>query len=290
MKEICIENRIFAFAMERKIFIVTGASGCIGAEVVRLLFQRGHYVIMACRNLEKGKRVADTIVGTSGDGETRVKLMELDLASFDSVRRFVGALSDARLLIDGLINNAGVLPRRFGLTPDGLESAVQINYIAPFLLVQLLLPLFEPNAAIVNVISAAKHPRKLTLQFFGINPNDYSQIGVYLRSKTALTVFSSSLADKMNGKIRVNVADPGIVNTDIIRLDRWFDPFVDVLFRPFIKKPAKGAIPIVNALFSAQTGMQYKGKIRKPISGKYTRHALNRWLWDETEKLIESKG
>ena len=77
--------------MNSKTFVVTGASGAIGAEVCKVLLQDGHSVIMACRNLEKGERILDSIVDNKDQADL-IMLMELDMSSFDSVRNFAEKL------------------------------------------------------------------------------------------------------------------------------------------------------------------------------------------------------
>ncbi len=272
--------------MKAKIIIVTGASGAIGAEVCRALLEQGHYVIMACRNLEKGQRVLDSVWEQKTGEINRARLMELDLASLDSVCRFVAELVEAKLPIDGVVNNAGTMMRRFSETEDGLEATLQINYAAVFLLNELLMPIFDQNAVIVNVNSQAKSAKRLTRSLFEADGAGFSQIGAYAASKTALTVYTASLSRQTAGKLRVNVADPGIVNSDLITLGRWFDPLADLVFRPFIKSPRQGAQPILNALFAAESGMQFAGKKRKVIDVSYARHPLEEWLREETENRV----
>lgn len=272
--------------MKAKIIIVTGASGAIGAEVSRALLEQGHYVIMACRNLEKGQRVLDSIWDRKKGEINRAKLMELDMSSFDSVRRFVEELKEAKLPIDGVVNNAGTMMRHFTLTPDNIEMTVQVNYASLFLLNELLMPIFDKNAAIVNVTSMAKNAKQINKQFFRIKEKDFSQTGAYFRSKTALTIYTADLAKRTAGELRVNATDPGIVNSDILTMGRWFDFLANLIFRPFTKSPEAGAKPILNALFSQKSGQEFSGGRYRAIKSKYAQHALKAWLWEETQRVV----
>jgi hypothetical protein len=117
--------------------------------------------------------------------------------------------------------------------------------------------------------------------------------------------FSIALSQRCG--LRVNVSDPGIVDTDMIRLDRWFDPLTDVIFRPFCNSPKKGAAPGVRALLDmtssagssagsrdfpvAGSGLMYKGLGSRPIPSKYaSRTGDIGWLWDEIGKILKDKG
>lgn len=273
--------------MNSKTFVVTGASGAIGAEVCKALLQRGHGVIMACRNLKKGERILDSIVENK-DQAGLIKLMKLDMSSFESVRNFADDLKIKNIPIDGLINNAATMQRHFSVTKDALETTIQVNYISVFLLNKLLMPLFSENAAIVNVVSIAKKANKLNKSFFQASEKDFSQTGNYLLSKTALTIHTAHLAQQTEGKYRVNAIDPGIVDSNIITMNRWFDPLANLVFRPFTKTPKAGAKPVLNALFSTQSGQLFAGKKHKAINDKYKEHSLKEWLWNETKKVVKS--
>src|SRR5689334_1726474 len=76
--------------------VVTGANSGLGAATTRALAAKGARVVMACRTVAKGERVA---AGMPGD----VTVRRLDLADLSSVRAFADATGD----IDVLVNNAG---------------------------------------------------------------------------------------------------------------------------------------------------------------------------------------
>ncbi|HET6937528.1 MAG TPA: SDR family NAD(P)-dependent oxidoreductase, partial [Nocardioides sp.] len=75
-------------------FIVTGASGGIGLETAKVLAERGAHVVLAVRNLDRGRAAAEQM---SGD----VELALLDVADLSSVRAFAEQVDT----VDVLINN-----------------------------------------------------------------------------------------------------------------------------------------------------------------------------------------
>lgn len=89
----------------------------------------------------------------------------------------------------------------------------------------------------------------------------------------------------------VNAADPGIVSTNIITMHMWFDPLTDILFRPFIRTPKKGAETAVHLLLNEDAGKR-TGTLNvscrpKKLSGKFTNHVQMQELWDRTERIVE---
>lgn len=265
--------------MDRSI-IITGATGDMGREAVRILAEKGCRIIMACRNVEKALKLRDELLRTLP--YARLEIGELRLESMDSVRQFASGMQGRR--IDGLFNNAGAMPRHHSLSPDGYEYTTAVNYLGPWLLTRLLLPVLAPDARIVNMISVSCHKARVDRDFFQVRERDFRQIGTYANAKLALLYFSILLSERCSQK--VNVADPGIVNTGMIRLERWFDPLANFFFRPFCNSPLKGVRPAVNALDSEVSCHLFRGRGHHPVSDEYRpeREVLE-WLWDETSKI-----
>ena len=261
--------------------IVTGATGGIGAAVTEALAGQGRPVVMACRNARKAEELRAQILAR--EPGARLDVRTLDLTSLASVRAFAAELGPEP--VAALLNNAGVISRRYSLTEDGLESTFCTNYFAPFLLTQLLLDRLPAGGSVVNMVSLTCRYVRITEDSLRPGEQDFSQLGTYARSKLALLHFSLELARRYP-ELRVNLADPGIVNSGIISMGRWFDPLADVLFRPFIKSPEKGAIPPLAALASEERLGYFVGKRRKEIPERYHDAALELRLWNETERLL----
>ena len=80
-------------AGKRKLCVITGASSGLGKEAARALCESGDYfVIMACRDVEKAKRVAEE----EGFPANSYTVMKLELGSLASVRNFVFNLKVGR--------------------------------------------------------------------------------------------------------------------------------------------------------------------------------------------------
>ena len=261
--------------------VVTGATGAMGAAAVEALAAEGRAVLMACRNPAKAEAVRSRILAHIPDA--RLEIGTLDLASLASVRQFAEAVEPGS--VTALFNNAGTISRSYQCTGDGFENTFAVNYFGPWLLTRLMAEKMPEGGRIVNMVS-------LTCRFVRIGPEslrpgrkDFSQLGTYARSKRALLSFSQELARRHPG-LRINVADPGIVASDMIDLGHWYDPLADALFKPFCKSPESGVRPALLALASEAAGRYFVGKSDRPIPRRYHDPGLDAALWEETERLL----
>ena len=261
--------------------IVTGASGAMGEAAVRALARDGRSVVMACRNLEKAEAVRSRILADLPGAD--ISIGRLDLSSLDSVRAFADNLGQEP--VSALFNNAGVISRGYSLTGDGLENTFAVNYFGPFLLTRLLLPLMDPEASIVNMVSLTCRYVSVTEKSLHPSADEFSQLGTYARSKLALLRFSRELA-RRNPGLHINLADPGIVNSNMIDLGHWFDPLADILFRPFCKSPERGVQPALSALASDGRNRYFVGRKIMDIPARFEDPNLDLRIWEETERIL----
>ncbi|MEI2579266.1 protochlorophyllide reductase [Scytonema sp. PRP1] len=118
--------------------VITGASSGVGLYAAKALSQKGWHVVMACRDLAKAEKAAQT-VGMSQDSYT---LMHIDLASLESVRQFVKDFRASGKSLDALVCNAAIympLLKEPLRSPEGFELSVATNHLGHFLLCNLML-------------------------------------------------------------------------------------------------------------------------------------------------------
>ena len=278
--------------MEKSKIIVTGATGSIGLAAVKSLLSKDLPVIMACRNIRKADSQRDDLIKQFPHSE--IDIIELDLNSLASIRAFVEEIKNQGFKVDKLLNNAGIICRDFTVNDDGFETTLAVNYLGPLYLSKLMIPLMDDGFNIVNTVSVTRGVSKLDEHFFDLDKKRFSQLGTYGKAKYALFLSSLTLSEKIkNGS--VNLTDPGVVDSNMISMHRWFDPLADVLFRPFCKSPEKGAIPAVNALLQPISNSQqptarnvklFSGNISKVIPQKHYDNPLRKWLWEESCKQL----
>ena len=130
--------------MQQQIAMVTGATAGIGKETARGLAQQGMTVIVVGRNAEKTARVAAEIRATTGNPD--VEPMLADCASLAQVRALADAFKARYDRLDVLVNNAGIVTQTRQVSVDGYELMFAVNYLAPFLLTNLLLDVLKASA------------------------------------------------------------------------------------------------------------------------------------------------
>src|SRR5947209_3715388 len=136
-----------------RVAVITGANTGLGYETAAALAAKGANVVLAVRNLDKGKDAARRI--EQATPTAKVELQELDLTSLDSVRSAAEQLKSDHDTIDLLINNAGVMFTPKSTTKDGFELQFGTNHLGHFALTGLLLDrlLAAPGSRVVTVSS-----------------------------------------------------------------------------------------------------------------------------------------
>jgi NAD(P)-dependent dehydrogenase (short-subunit alcohol dehydrogenase family) len=183
--------------------VVTGGNAGIGLVTAEVLAARGARVVLACRDLAKGRRAA-----TSIDGE--VDVVRLDLASLASVRAAAEAVQATCPALDLLVNNAGVMAAPRARTEDGIELTFATNHIGHFAFTGLLLDLLRPGGRVVTVSSNA-HDRAT-----GDFDTDEPTVA-YPESKLANLLFTYELDHRLGDRRAALAAHPGTVGTALWR-------------------------------------------------------------------------
>ena len=120
-----------------KVVVVTGSSSGIGYEAARVLANKDANVIIAVRNLEKGKKAKEKIIAQNKDA--KVGIMKIDLSDLSSVKTFVEEFKNKFEKLDILINNAGVMIPPYSKTKGGFELQMGTNHFGHFALTLQLL-------------------------------------------------------------------------------------------------------------------------------------------------------
>jgi NAD(P)-dependent dehydrogenase (short-subunit alcohol dehydrogenase family) len=279
-----------------RLAVVTGANTGLGFETAQVLAARGASVVLAVRDIEKGKRAAARIAGTAPGADVTVQ--PLDLASLDSVRAAAGALRATHPGIDLLINNAGVMfpPRQ--TTGDGFELQFGTNHLGHFaftgLLLEQMLPV--PGSRVVTVSSQA-HRIGARIDFDDLqSERSYRRVAAYSQSKLANLMFTYELQRRLSGAgttIAV-AAHPGLAATELTRNS----PAITAFFyaRVMSQQAAMGALPTLRAATDPGVlGGQYYGprgffgtrgypKLAKSSRQSHDT-AIQRRLWAVSEEL-----
>lgn len=179
-----------------KIFLITGANSGLGFSASKALASHGATVVLTSRSLEKGTKAVEEIKKEFPDA--KLDFMQLDLASFKSIKEFSSQFKSKYSKLNGLLNNAGIMqpPRRE--TEDGLELQMGTNHFGHFLLTGLLLDVIK-NSPGCRIICQSSTVHEMTdgINFEDINHEQkYSRTEVYAESKLANLLFAFELNRK----------------------------------------------------------------------------------------------
>ncbi len=197
--------------LDGQTWLVTGASGGIGAAIAKLAHARGARVLVAARSPDK---LAE-LVRACGDAGRMVPL-RVDFASVADTQRLVEDLTARGERIDVLVNNVGLLLDRFELSAEGLETSFVTNLLSHYVLTEGLRAAgrFVDGAAVINMSSGGMYgsPLRLT-EMAAKTAAEYDGMAAYAMHKRAQVELTRAWNRRWQGQPRVYVMHPGWVDT-----------------------------------------------------------------------------
>ena len=274
--------------MSGRTVIITGANSGIGRAAAKAFASAGAHVVIAVRNLEKGREAADAI-----PGETEVR--RLDLADLASVHEFADGWQGE---IDLLINNAGVMVPPLSRTADGFELQFGTNHLGHFALTNLLLD--RVTGRVVTVSSTAHKLGSIDFDDLNWERRRYWAWLAYGQSKLANLLFSSELQRRLTAAgspVLSNAAHPGYAATNL--QSHSGNPVNNILGavgnRLIAQDEDGGALPTIYAAIADIPGDSFAGpggfmEQRGPAklvgrSGAARDQDVARRLWEASEQL-----
>ncbi len=254
--------------IDGKTVLVTGANSGLGFETAKLLALRGARLILAVRNLEKGRQAVARICETAPDAQ--IELLRLDLADLASIGRCAEEVRGSERRLAVLINNAGVMAIPQRCTVDGFEMQFGTNHLGHFALTGLLLPLLlrTPEARVVTVASGIHIIGKINFDDLQ-SANSYSDFRAYAQSKLANLLFAYELQRRFEatGARAISMAvHPGYAATGLqavgptMAQSGFRQTLMRLSNRILAQTAAMGALPSVYAAASPEArGGEYYG-------------------------------
>jgi NAD(P)-dependent dehydrogenase (short-subunit alcohol dehydrogenase family) len=221
--------------------LVTGVSAGLGVETARALAAHGAEVVGAARDLSKALAATEQVRSQASRGGA-LQLVQLDLASLESVRRCADGLLAAGKPFDVIIANAGVMACPKGTTADGFETQLGTNHLGHFVLVNRIASLLRRGSRLVNLSSAGHRYSDVDLDDPNFQRSPYAEFIAYGRSKTANVLFAVEFDRRHKARgVRATAVHPGGIHTE---LGRYMEPGVmDKLIVEINASQPKGAPP-----------------------------------------------
>ncbi|KAK0649615.1 hypothetical protein B0T16DRAFT_410447 [Cercophora newfieldiana] len=291
-------------SLKGKTILVTGGNSGLGKQsILELAKHEPALIWLAARSESRAQAAIDDILKTVPTAT--IKPLDLDLASFPSVKAAAARVLAASDRLDILMLNAGIMATPPGLTASGYELQFGTNHMGHALLTKLLLPLLLKTAALpsadvrVVVLSSEAHrmlPRG-GIVFDTIKTPQESMFTAtrYGQSKTANILFASEMARRYP-QIRTVVVHPGAVATNLTtpfsQANLLLRPFVGVYFAVFAVTVEEG---VKNQLWACVSDKARSGVYYTPVGWEKTPEAnardegLAKRLWEWTEKELEGE-
>lgn len=286
-----------------KVILITGGTAGLGAESARVLHKTGAKIFIMGRDVPKGQRVADAI-SAANPKYPPVEVIQMDQSSLQSVRDGVAEFlrrSGGKLNV--LMANAGIVASPVRETKDGFEAVFAINYLATFLLVQLLRPTLEAstspefNSRVVVVSSAGHRASNVDPEKYNFVGEGYDPSKAYARSKTAAILMANEFERRFGGRgVHALSLNPGIImdteisrglpGTSASRREQYYK--MEPLLAQWEKNVEQGAATQVWA--SVAKELEGKGGLylddvqlaqEATFEGQFCLPGWKPWIWDE---------
>ena len=273
--------------------LITGGTSGIGKATAVAMAAMGANVVVVGRNQERGGAAVEEIKAQSHNES--VELMLADLSVQAEVRRLAEEFLERYDRLDVLVNNAGLVQSKRTETPDGIETTLAINHLAPFLLTNLLLGCLEQSAPSRVITVSSEAQRWGTMDFEDMQSRrKYRGFPVYGMTKLANIMFTYELAERLDGTdVSANCLHPGSVGTNFGQNNRGAMALFFRTFKPFMRSPEQGADTLIWLASSPEidgvSGKYFSD--RKEIEAKKVAYdpAARRRLWEISEDLTGLK-
>ena len=251
MKTLMCDPKLFTKHLKGQVYIVTGANSGAGLATMTQLVRQGAHVVAACRRVSAGEQAVRKLSG--GPGSTEV--IEIDLGSLTSVRRFTEIFLARHKRLDGLVNNAGVMNTPEGKTEDGFEIQFGTNHLGHFLLTELLLDCLKASvpSRIICVSSVAhvgtkNHTGEINLGDLNYEKRPYNGVEAYIQSKLAIVLYALELAKRLEGTgVTAVSVHPGWIRSNLVK------HFMPTWIQNVVMKPLSGILSMMSGEEGAQT-------------------------------------
>lgn len=277
-----------------RVAVVTGGTGGIGLHTAIALARAGAHLTVTGRDPARAAAAVERIQRDSG--HDRVDVLLADMSQQEDVRRLAADLRSRHDRVDILVNNAGHVPATRTETVDGIESALAVNALAPFLLTGLLMADLRPGTPVRVVHVSGGSPVRIRESDLQLERRWRNGLTAYSHAKSVLLVLAHEQSRRLDAAaVTVNVAYPGFADTAMTRGiagDQlpWFMRPLWPLMRRSMKQPeevSRSSVSLaLDPRWQGRTGVYLRPDTRERPWPRDARDATLRVrLWEAAEAL-----
>jgi retinol dehydrogenase-13 len=267
--------------------LITGASSGLGLAVSKGFAELGANTILLCRTQESGERAIAEVKKETPNASVRV--MICDLASMASIDGFIADFIADYATLDLLFNNAAVMKRERTVTDDGFEMMFQVNYLAPFILMNSFLEQLS-RSPIHLVLNNARPSDNLRLDFDNLQfSKRYRMYSSFFQTKLCLLLTSLELAQRPESHgVSILMVVPGRpFKSALVREAPWPIGWLKNLFSTTVDEAAEDILYVAQSQDIRQrTGQVFEKGQLVPLRPYWQDASIRQRLWTDTETII----
>ena len=201
-------NRGLSERMDGKVVLITGPTAGLGLAAACEMARLGATLLLLGRGQEKLAMAKQAIQDFAGVDDSRLHYYQADLLDLPSIKAVVENIAEQWPAIDVVINNAGALFAKRETTADEYELGFAVNFMAPYLLTETLLPHLNNGARVINVVSGGMYLQGLKPSDWQFENEKYDGSKAYARAKRALMAYTQHWAAQ-RPNLSISAMHPG---------------------------------------------------------------------------------
>lgn len=267
--------------LTNKTVAITGSTGGLGTEIVKILLSLNANLVLLNRNLDKSLKQKQEMLILYP--HAKIEIVQIDLSNIAKVKSTVKDLK--KFKIDILIHNAGIYNVPIQITKSGYNNVFQTNFISPYYITKELIK--TSNILKVVVVSSIAHNYSKTNTKDIDFSNHKKQSKIYGNSKRFL-MFSLYELLKNDKNINLSIVHPGITLTNMTnhypKALNWLVKIgIKILFPP----PKQASLNIIKGIFDKTNYHEWIGPKIFNIYGKPTKKKVKTASIEECKQIFE---
>lgn len=273
--------KLNTYDLTNQTIAITGSTGGLGTEIVKILLSLNADLVLLNRNLDKSLKQKQELLALYP--KAKIEIIETDLSSIASVKLSVESLRNFN--IDILIHNAGIYNVPLDKTSSGYNNVFQTNFISPYYLTKEFIK--NSNVSKIVVVSSIAHNYS-KINFDDIDFSKSKKASkVYGNSKRFLTFAMQELFKDLQ-HVKLSIVHPGITLTNMTnhypKAINWLVKFgIKILF----PKPKQASLNIIKGVFYSTNYHEWIGPKTFNIWGRPQKKKLNTASAQESKQIFE---